>query len=54
MGIFMRNLDPEAFTKSLNAFQSIDRDNSGQLDKQEMIDAIEQLRLKVPDLNFDA
>ena len=52
MLIFMQHIDPEDISDNLLAFQAIDSDNNGQLDKEEMQRAVEALRAEVRDLDI--
>ena len=51
---FLPTLDQDTYNMSRFAFESITNDNSGQLDREEMLLALEDLKLRVHDLNFTA
>ena len=52
MRLFMVNTSESDVLASVRAFQAIDKDNSGQLDEQEMIEAVTALKEEVANLDF--
>ena len=48
----MVNVGEEACLAGVRAFQAIDKDNSGQLDQDEMKQEVKSLQDLVPDLDF--
>ena len=53
MQIFISHISEDRLVKNYDAFHAIDEDNSGHIQFEEMILAIEDLKLTVPDLDLN-
>ena len=54
MQIFISHISEERLSENQEAFHAIDEDNGGHIEQVEMLMAIEDLKLTVPDLDLTA